>query len=115
MLTKFQRDGAEGYRNRWSTYIPAGPGPVRDIAPCLTALGAAIVFSLCFGRFQNTWELAIVRGLLRFFRITLVLCCQNVLINLNRHPSSMSLKEVFPGDSICMPFPKRMLPELVTL
>lgn len=74
MLTKFQRDAAEGYRNRWSTYVPASPGPVRDIAPCITALGAAIVFSLCFGRFQNTWELAIVRGLLRFFRITLVLC-----------------------------------------
>jgi hypothetical protein len=55
-------------------YVPASPGPVRDIAPCLTALCAAIVLSLFFGRFQNTWEPAIVRGMLRFFRITLVLC-----------------------------------------
>jgi hypothetical protein len=55
-------------------HAPASPGLVRDIAPGITALCAAIAFSLFFGRSQNTWEPAIVGGMLRFFRFTLVLC-----------------------------------------
>lgn len=46
----------------------------RDVAPGIAALAGAILFSLFFGRSQNTLEPAIVKGLLRFLRITLVLC-----------------------------------------
>jgi hypothetical protein len=55
-------------------YASTSPGLVRDIAPGVIALCAAILFSFFFGRYQSTWVPAIVRGILRFFRITLVLC-----------------------------------------
>jgi hypothetical protein len=65
----FLKDGETGrYR------ISPGPGPARNIAPCITALGVAIIFSLCLSRSRSTWEPELVRAILRFFRVTLVLC-----------------------------------------
>jgi len=44
------------------------------MAPGIAALCAVIVFSLFFGPSENSGVAAIVKGMFRFFRITLVLC-----------------------------------------
>jgi hypothetical protein len=75
---KFQKDTAteaERDRIRWITWAPLSPGLVRDLTPAVAALAAAIIFSFFFGRSHTAWQPAIImRGILRFFRITVALC-----------------------------------------